>query len=257
MSGIRLYSQVVEQISQLIESGEYAVGSRLPPERTLAERFNVSRPTVREAVIALEALGKIAVRSGSGMYVASSTVLSGPAASISPFELMESRVLIEGEAAALAASLISSEQLESLADALEKMARENAVDGLGSDSADRKFHTIIAEATCNQMLKNLIEGLWDTQQSLDHIRKAHHSVCTPDPEVRLSEHRAIYDALVGRDAQGARVAMRKHFARAIEALHTATEEEAVAEVRRRLSRTRERFSSDRIIDSGRSPAALR
>ena len=250
MSTSRLYSQVVERISALIESGEFAVGTRLPPERELAQRFNVSRPTVREAVIALEAVGKISVRSGSGMYVASTASLVGPSADISPFELMESRVLIEGEAAALAATLITEEQLASLAQALELMAQENAVDGLGRDCADQRFHTIIAQATKNQMLVGMIERLWDTQQGLQHIRSAHESVCKPDPEVRLSEHRAIYEALAARDSQAARAAMRRHFARAIEALHAATEEAAVAEVQRRLSRTRERFSSDRIIDSG-------
>ncbi|NND00399.1 MAG: FadR family transcriptional regulator, partial [Gammaproteobacteria bacterium] len=69
MSGKRLYRQVVEKMSVLIDSGEYPIGSRLPPERELAERFSVSRPTIREAVIALEAKGRIAVKGGSGMYV--------------------------------------------------------------------------------------------------------------------------------------------------------------------------------------------
>ncbi len=254
MSGHRLYRQVVEQISQLIESGEYAVGSRLPPERELAERFKVSRPTVREAVIALEAIGRIAVKTGSGMYVTASTTVPGPVGNISPFELLESRVLIEGEAAALAASLITPEQLQGLEKALEKMAQENTFVGLGQDCADRQFHTIIAEATSNKMLQRLIENLWDTQERLDHIRKAHSSVCTPDPEIRLHEHQAIVDALANHDAQGARVAMRRHFARGIEALHAQTEEEAVAEVRRQLSQTRERFSSNRMIDSAETEA---
>lgn len=249
MSGNRLYRQVVEQISELIESGDYAVGSRLPPERELAERFGVSRPTVREAIIALEAIGKIAVKTGSGMYVTSSTAVSGLGANISPFELLESRVVIEGEAAALAASMITEEQLEALEKALEKMAQENEFVGLGPDCADRQFHSIIAEATNNKMLQKLIESLWETQESLDHIRNAHHSVCSPAPEIRLDEHRAIVEALANRDAQAARVAMRKHFARGIDALHAQTEEEAVAEVRRKLSQTRERFSSNRIIDS--------
>lgn len=249
MSGHRLFRQVVEKISQLIESGEYAVGSRLPAERELADRFKVSRPTVREAIIALEAVGKVAVKTGSGMYVASNAAVSGPTGDISPFELLESRVLIEGEAAALAALLITPQQLEDLEIALDKMARENESVNLGPDCADRQFHTIIAEATHNKMLQKLIESLWDTQERLDHIRNAHNSVCSPAPDARIDEHRAILNALAGGDAQAARIAMRKHFARGIEALHAATEEEAVAEVRRMLSQTRERFSSNRIIDA--------
>lgn len=249
MSGNRLYRQIVDQIVELIESGEYPIGTRLPPERELAERFDVSRPTVREAVIALEAIGKIAVKTGSGMYVASKTTASSLSDNISPFELFESRVVIEGEAAALAASLITPEQLEALEAALEKMAQENAVEGLGPDCADRKFHAVIAEATNNKLLQKLIESLWDLQEGLDHINNAHHSICIPDPDIRLQEHREILDALTNRDAQAARLAMRKHFGRAIDALHTATEEEAVAKVRRQFSRTRERFSSNRIIDA--------
>ena len=257
MSSGRLYRQVVEQISHLIEMGEYPVGARLPPERELAERFDVSRPTIREAIIALEAVGKISVRSGSGMYIAANSGIPGVTEDVSPFELMESRILIEGEAAALAASLISSDQLDALALSLDMMAKENAADGLGRDFADRRFHTIIAEATNNQMLQALIESLWETQETLEHIRVAHRAICEPDPDVRLEEHRTIYQALVEGDAQGARLAMRRHFARAVEALHVATEEEAVAEVRRRLSRTRERFSSDRIIDSAATGGQVR
>ena len=157
--------------------------------------------------------------------------------------------MIEGEAAALAASMITLEQLEELEKALEKMAQENTAVELGADSADRQFHTVIAEATNNKMLQKLIESLWETQEGLDHIKRAHHSVCRAAPEVRLSEHRAIYEALANHDAQGARTAMRRHFGRGIDALHAETEEDAVAEVRRQLSQTRERFSSDRIIDS--------
>ncbi len=249
MSGHRLYRQVVEQIVELIDSGEYPVGSRIPPERELAERFGVSRPTIREAVIALEAIGKIAVKTGSGMYVTGDSANVELGRKVSPFELMESRVMIEGEAAALAASLITEQQLKALRDALEEMARENTMEGLGGDHADRKFHAVIAEATNNKVLKTLIEKLWNTQEGLEHIKAAHLSICMPDPQIRLDEHRAIYDALAKGDAPAARVAMRHHFTRAIDALHAATEEEAVAEVRRRLSRTRERFSANRIVDS--------
>ncbi|MCR6651915.1 MAG: GntR family transcriptional regulator [Cellvibrionaceae bacterium] len=67
----RLYQRVAEQLAEVIASGEYPVGSRLPAERKLAERFNVSRPTVREAIIALELAGCVEVKGGSGVYVTS------------------------------------------------------------------------------------------------------------------------------------------------------------------------------------------
>jgi len=250
MSGKRLYRTVVEKMLVLIDSGEYPVGSRLPPERELAERFNVSRPTIREAVIALEAKGRIAVKGGSGMYVsdavAKKKITSGVA---SPFELMEARVVVEGEVAALAASMITSEELESLRDVLVDMAKENKQEELGADSADRKFHSIIARATNNRVLAVMVENLWTAQEDLHYIRVAHQAVCMEDIQTRLEEHQMIYNALANQDPQAARAAMRQHFTRTIDALHSATEEDAVKAVRQKLSLTRERFSADRLTDS--------
>ena len=242
----RLYRKVVDQILQSIDSGEYPVGSRLPAERDLAEKYGVSRPTVREAVIALEAIGRVAVKTGSGVYVLEWKEVRGIGGNVSPFELLETRVVIEGEAAALAATMISDEQLQSLKLALEEMAMENQDGNTDSGIADRKFHAIIAESTNNRVLGSMIESLWDVQEGLHHIKAAHRSVCIEDPLTRLQEHEAIYDALASRDSQAARIAMRNHFTRGLNALHRTTEEEAVEEVRRKLSQTRERFSISRL-----------
>ncbi|BFM08501.1 FadR/GntR family transcriptional regulator [Halioxenophilus aromaticivorans] len=254
MSGNRLYRQVVAEITRLIQSGEFPVGSRLPAERELADRFDVSRPTVREAVIALEATGRIEVKTGSGMYVAAVEKESHANKAVSPFELIESRVLVEGEVAALAATMIRPEQISQLRQVLDVMAEENEFTNLGRDCADRKFHSIIAEATKNKMLMDMVRELWDTQQGVDSIRRAHESVCKPDPAVRLQEHRAVIDALEKGDPQAARLAMRQHFKRALDALHANAEEEAVAEVRLKLSQNRERFSANRMIDTANSAA---
>ena len=247
MSGKRLYRQVVEKMSVLIDSGEYPVGSRLPPERELAERFNVSRPTIREAVIALEAKGRIAVKGGSGMYVSDAVAKKKIDSSVSPFELMEARVVVEGEVVALAASMITEEQLEALQGALADMGNENEEDELGADHADRKFHSIIAESTNNRVLSLIVDNLWTAQEDLHYIRVAHQTICR-DNQFRLEEHNAIYEALANRDPRAARIAMRQHFTRVIDALHIATEEDAVKEVRRQLSQTRKRFSADRLTD---------
>jgi DNA-binding FadR family transcriptional regulator len=248
MSTNRLYKNVVEQLLVMIDSGELKEGSRLPAERELAERFNVSRPTIREAIIALEAIGRLNVKIGSGIYVKGNSRGLDFVSGASAFELMESRIMIEGEAAALAASLINSDQIEQLEAALDKMRNENQQDGFGADSADRIFHEVIADATNNKVLQRMIRSLWDTQQTLDHIKSAHVSMCSSDPDLRLKEHEAIVDALRRRDPESARLAMRKHFARAVEAMHEASELEAVQEVKRRLSQARERFSTDRLIN---------
>ena len=104
----RLYRNVLERMLVLMDSGEFPVGGRLPPERELAERFSVSRPTIREAVIALEILDRVQVKTGSGIYVLEHLSNSGNGIDhISPYELTESRALVEGEAVALAASHIT------------------------------------------------------------------------------------------------------------------------------------------------------
>ncbi len=245
----RLYRQIVERILQSIESGEFPAGTRLPAERELSEMFGVSRPTVREAVIALEAMGRVSVKTGSGVYVLEGKGVAAIGGNVSPFELLETRVLVEGEAAALAASMISDEQVVELKSALDEMMRENASGQHDSDVADRKFHAVIAKATNNRLLTALIENLWDVQEGLHHIRAAHHSVCKEDPQARLKEHAAIYEALAARDPQAARVAMRNHFGRGINALHRNTEQEAVEAVQRELSKTRERFSLTRLTQT--------
>src|SRR2546425_10988100 len=102
----RLYRQIADQIAALIEKGEYGNGQRLPPERDLAKQLGVSRPSVREALIALEVEGYVDVRIGSGVYVVgpSSGARREPLdADSGPFELIRARWLIEAECAALAA----------------------------------------------------------------------------------------------------------------------------------------------------------
>ena len=246
-SNKRLYRQIADKILVLIETGEYSVGSRLPSERELAERFSVSRPTIREAVIALEAKGRVSVKTGSGVYVVEPSVeFTGLAKSVSPFELIESRVFIEGEAAALAAVLITESQLAELEKALEAMALENVEGDPASVVADRKFHSIISEATNNGVLSMLISQLWDVQEELDNIRIAHQAVCMKDDARRLAEHRDIFDAMVENDPNKARVAMRNHFSRMLTALHETIEQEAVSEVQRKVSQMRERFPVGRM-----------
>src|SRR6266568_1670312 len=101
----RLYRQVADQLRALIDSGEYAVGSRLPTERELADQLRVSRPTVREALIALEVEGRVRIRVGSGIYVSEPAALTPilPAAAEieGPFELLRAREFIEGDIAVL------------------------------------------------------------------------------------------------------------------------------------------------------------
>jgi len=238
----RLYRSVLNQISILISSGEFPIGSRLPTERELAERFEVSRPTIREAIIALEAKGKVESRAGSGVYVRKHrSIIENFTDGVSAFELLEARVLLEGEAAAMAAKMISNEELRELKQALEVIKREGVEDDSAS-GADRQFHSIIAKATHNQILTRVIALLWDLQENLDHINRAHRSVCAnEDREVRIADHINIFDAITYNDANAARNAMRSHFSDLLKSMHDASELQAVEEAKRKIEEIRQRF----------------
>ncbi len=107
----RLYEQVADQIGDLIRSGEFEPGQRLPAERDLAKSLGVSRPVVREAMVALEIAGLVEVRTGSGAYVRQpdkeETTLN---AGHSPTDVLNARMIVEGETAALAAANASEQR---------------------------------------------------------------------------------------------------------------------------------------------------
>ncbi|PCK09311.1 MAG: GntR family transcriptional regulator [Alteromonadaceae bacterium] len=246
----RLYRNVADKMLTMLDGSDYPPGTRLPSERELSEKFGVSRPTIREAIIALELSGRVEVRTGSGVYVLQHETLLKAADSISPFELTEARVLIEGEAAALAATMITAEQLHELEVALSEMEQENSSDkSLQSGDADRKFHTVISDATNNSALIYTIQNLWDLQQASPDIHSAHESLCMTDKKQRLDEHHAIYQALSEGNPKMARIAMRNHFSRPLEALHKASEAKAVEEINRTVSERRKRFSLNRFNEN--------
>ena len=114
MKSRRRFWTVVDKLEALIDQGDYPVGSRLPAERELAEAYDVSRPTIREAIIALEVRGRVEVKTSSGVFVTDSDKSDNLEKNISAFELTQARALVEAEAAALAAATINDEELAAL-----------------------------------------------------------------------------------------------------------------------------------------------
>jgi DNA-binding FadR family transcriptional regulator len=209
----RLYRQIAEQLRGLIENGEYPVGGRLPSERELADSLGVSRPSVREALIALEVEGLVRINVGSGIYV-----LGTPGRRIpwrrnaeppdGPFEVLHAREIVEASVAREAAKLAKPEHIRALDDILDRMSRN------GADSRwielDREFHVAIAASIENGVLARFVGQLFDQrinpyfQQLASYFENAHtwrHA---------LDEHRAIRDAIAAGDARAAHLAMRRH-----------------------------------------------
>lgn len=242
MSDNRLYHKVVNQIIELIDSGAFPPGSRLPAERELAEKFGVSRVSVREAAIALQAKGRIEIRPGSGAYVQDGSMLLGrgmPQAG--PFELTEARALFEAEAAALAAPMMTDETLAQLEQYIQAMSNDDNELGISHDEADRLFHLAIAQATNNSAIIYTIESMWLMRTEAAKLQAVYKTVCERGADDREGEHRDILEALRSRDPAAARAAMRGHFTRMIEALLKESEEEAYREVKRQASESRSRY----------------
>jgi len=242
MDGRKLYQKVAEAMIADIRDGTVPVGAKLPSERDLAERFRVSRPTVREAMLALELKGLVEARRGSGIFVVQPKQAPGERLDfdIGPFELTEARALFEGEAAALAATMISAAELTQLDDILEKMIGQNASDA-GDESADREFHITIARATRNAAIVHVVETLWDARYKSPlcrHMleRARHHGV-----KPQIEEHAKILEALRCGNAADARDAMRGHLGRVIDGLLDITETETLERAKSEMQTRRDRY----------------
>lgn len=237
----RLYQELARQLIASIAAGDYAIGDRLPAERELAVEFNVSRPTVREAIIALEVQGLVEVRVGSGAYVKQRPgEKDTPGFNVTAFELTEARLLFEGEAAALAATQISDAELAELDDLVRDIAEGN--DHGDGEVADRAFHLLIARATRNTAIVKVIEELWALRSTSPECALLHEKARTAQVKPVVEEHKAIVEALRSRDPVMARTAMRGHLGAVIDHLLFATEERAVEEARRAAQSTRARYA---------------
>lgn len=211
----RLYQQIADQIRELIDNGEFAIGTRLPAERDLAQKLGVSRPSLREALIALEIEGSVDIRMGSGVYITGSpNARLTPARSLgdSPTELMQARAAIEGAAIVLSACRITDEALASLRK-LEVDMRSEIAAGNKPLDIDRQFHLIIAEQSGNSILSRLVAELFDERHSPISAQLRVKYEDRDTWEFALEEHSAIINALEARDPLQAQAAMHIHLER--------------------------------------------
>ncbi len=211
----RLYQQVAEQIAAIIRQREFAVGDRLPAERELSLKLGVSRPTVREAMIALELAGFVDVRTGAGTYVVSSDPANrslfraqadtGPG----PLELIDARLMVEPQVAARAARSIGIDQIQELHTLIDTMMAAGSLDD--HRKCDREFHVLIARATGNGVLASMVDDLWSNMFTpvFERLRQLTGLVTEIGAETH-DQHRAIVAAIAAGDAQGAETAMRTH-----------------------------------------------
>jgi GntR family transcriptional regulator, transcriptional repressor for pyruvate dehydrogenase complex len=209
----RIYEHIVDQIRALIREGRWAPGDQIPPERELAERFRVSRTSVREALRALEMQGVIDSRQGGGTFVrtADTEALVPPLAAAilrgrrELAEVLEVRELIEPGIARQAASRATDEHVAELESLLQRQ-RECIAMGRPFVDEDTAFHYTLARAADNHILLRLhnviLDLLRESRQSYLHV---------PDrPQLSLRGHEAILVAIKARDPDGAYDASLAH-----------------------------------------------
>ncbi|TJW09317.1 MAG: FadR family transcriptional regulator [Mesorhizobium sp.] len=207
----RLYRQVADQLRQLIDSGEFAVGDRLPTERELADQLGISRPTVREALIALEVEGRIRIRVGSGIYVTDrpNAAASEAETDEGPFELLRAREFVEGAIAAEAALHVRPADLELLDDVLRRMEAMRHPNKM-TIALDREFHTSVAGILENAVLMRFIGELFDQRMNPFFERLSIYFENRDSWRIAAEEHRAVRDAIAARDPERAKAAMQHH-----------------------------------------------
>jgi GntR family transcriptional regulator, transcriptional repressor for pyruvate dehydrogenase complex len=208
----RLYQGIVEQIEALLEKGELHTGDQLPAERALADQFQVSRASVREALRTLELLGIVETRAGGGTFVrqVAPDDLARPLHSLiarghSLPDVIEFRGVVEPAIAALAATRIAPAQLAELRELLVLQQRKVAAGEVYADE-DARFHEVIGDASGNELLVTMLGVIWDVlrasrEQWLQTNARAHAS---------LEAHHRIYDALAKQNPDAARKASAEH-----------------------------------------------
>lgn len=204
----RPYRVIADQILELVAENGLAPGDRLPAERELAERFGVSRPSLREALIALEVEGRLDIRMGSGIYVgapARAAAIEGE----SPFEVLQARAIVESAIAEEAARRCDPAAVAAMDRILARMA-EAMGDPARSLDLDGAFHIAVAMGTGNGLLADMTADIYRLRLSPFFSRLAAHFEGPGTWRLALAEHGAIRDAIAAGDTGAAREAMRHH-----------------------------------------------
>lgn len=235
----KLYQQIARTIAKSINDGRYGPGDRLPSERELADDFGVSRPTIRDAMIALEFQGLVEARQGSGVYVnATATPETDDSAEmeVGALELTEARRLFEGEACALSAATVTDETLAQLDQIVGQMARSFAPDEV--ERLEQEFHLTIARATGNAAIEAGVEDLWTLRlQSPSCVAMLRRARAHSGGDF-ADQHRQIVAALRQRDSKAARHAIHAHLAQVIDDLLAVTELDALQQTRQKMAEQR-------------------
>ncbi|MCU1686999.1 MAG: GntR family transcriptional regulator [Amycolatopsis sp.] len=206
----RMYEQVMAQLREHVASEGLQAGDRLPPERELADRLQVSRASIKQAVVVLEVQGLVESRHGGGVYLRTSSLDPEPLAALVDRrrrlpDVLDAREAIETKLAELAALRRTDDDLTAIEAALEVM-RTQIDDGELGEDGDRQFHAAVAAAARSTLLTDFMQGI---REGIAESR--HESLQQLDrPPKSLAQHRRIAEAIRAQDAAAAAAAMKEH-----------------------------------------------
>ncbi|MEU0248551.1 FadR/GntR family transcriptional regulator [Streptomyces sp. NPDC006235] len=210
---VRLADQVAATLSEEIESGRLAEGDRLPTEVELVKQLGVSRTVVREALSRLRNAGLIEPRQGIGVFVLPRRTrpldLDAADTKAKVLQIVEVRRAMEGEAASLAATRATPQDLARMREALDTIDSAVAAGGDGVDE-DLAFHRSIAESTGNAVMVSTVRYLGDVSRSGIRVTRANEARRNDFIEAVRDEHHAILAAIEAGDPEAARAAARRH-----------------------------------------------
>jgi GntR family transcriptional repressor for pyruvate dehydrogenase complex len=215
-----LYQSILDEIREAIRTGKLKGGDQLPSEREMAKAFGTSRAAVRQAIVAMEVSGLVEVKPGSGTYLRDfnlnnyleplAYLIYGTEAGV--LDILELRIALETEAAALAAKRATAEDIEVMAKAL-KSEKESMEAGQMAIEEDVEFHSTISKATHNNVFDKVMYTIRELL-NCSFTEQRNKTWGLPDRvEVILKEHQEIFDAIKNHSPEQARAAMRKHLER--------------------------------------------
>ena len=216
----KIYMKIVKQIEDLILNGKLKPGMKLPPENELAESFGASRPTVREAICALEILGYIESKKGKGNFIKDFTdnstrdiLINKLQVECGAYEIFETRLILEPESMHLVVENINGDDYKVLEDCLYHMEKGMETEDYELFSKyDVLFHITLGQATHNNILTEVVKSI-NSKREETIVWKTLKMKCLKDPnkiKSYLDEHAKILDAIKEGDAKKAKAVMRKH-----------------------------------------------
>ena len=227
-------TQALEKLRGLLQSGQFAPGSRLPSERTLVEIYGLSRRSLRRAFEVLIAVGLVWRKQGSGSFAGSPPPDAFPeigalVAGTNLMEVMEARLRFEPQLAQLAALRAKPDEIRSMYDLIGRIS--DSTDADSRELWDGALHRKIAQAAGNRLILALFDVMNRVRQDpvWQKIREEARIQAQTKP-ITYEEHLAIIDAIAARDPAMAAEAMRRHLLTLQESLIRATSHDPLTEL---------------------------